>query len=521
MICLHIEYDMQKVSVIIPTKNSGKTIRKCILAIKKQSYSAIEIIVVDNFSSDNTLAIAKKYADKVFSAAPERSAQRNYGVQKCTGAFVMLVDSDMYVSRNVIKECVEGLTKEYIGIYIPEKILGNSFWAEVRNFERGFYNSTCVDAARFLRKKDFEKLGGFDENLRVAEDWDFDRRLRMIGKTKEIYAHVFHDESSFAINKYIGKKRSYFDDLQIYQKKWVGHPEVKKQMGMWYRMVWVFIENNKWRRLFRHPILSVAMLLLRTMVGFEFLLSKIKFNNNQLVENSKNPTSKTWNAQWKHYNKAPFFKPNHKVIQEIVRCFDGKVTGKKILEIGAGSGCDILSLSKRGACGYALDFSSESVKTMRYWSKKTKTNIIIKQGDIRELPYDKPLFDMIYSVGLMEHFEDPIPLLQKQLSLLKMGGLLLIDVPQKYSLYTIAKHVRMRLGTHPFGWETEYSLGELRKISEKLNTKIVRFYGRDLDIIQKIPIQIRPQINTIYQKTVENSCISPYISLSIGMIVKK
>jgi len=239
------------------------------------------------------------------------------------------------------------------------------------------------------------------------------------------------------------------------------------------------------------------------------------------MQNNTNPLSSTWNIQWRNYNKAPFFKPNHKVVQEIVRCFDGNVKNKKILEIGAGSGCDILCLSKMGARGYALDFSSESIKTMRYWSKKTKTNINIKQADVRNLPYEKSQFDMIYSVGLMEHFESPLPLLETQLSSIKKGGFVLVDVPQKYSLYTIAKHVRMRRGTHPFGWETEYSMEELKKISEKLNTKIVRFYGRDLDIIQKIPLSIRPYVDSVYKKTIEDTWISPYIGLSIGIIMQK
>lgn len=239
------------------------------------------------------------------------------------------------------------------------------------------------------------------------------------------------------------------------------------------------------------------------------------------MKNNTNPLSSTWNIQWKNYNKAPFFKPNHKVIREIVQCFDGDVKNRKILEIGAGSGCDILCLSQMGARGYALDFSSESIKTMRYWSKKTKTNISIKQADIRTLPYEKTLFDMIYSVGLMEHFDNPLPLLRKQWSIIKKGGFLLIDVPQKYTLYTIAKHIRMRFGTHPFGWETEYSLGGLKNISEKFNTQTVRFYGRDLDIIQKIPLSIRHSVDSLYKKNIEDTGISPYIGLSIGIIMQK
>ncbi|AEF97132.1 glycosyltransferase family 2 protein [Methanotorris igneus] len=54
------------VSVIIPTYNSEKTIGICLESIKNQTYKNIEIIVVDKFSNDNTVEIAKKYTDKVF-----------------------------------------------------------------------------------------------------------------------------------------------------------------------------------------------------------------------------------------------------------------------------------------------------------------------------------------------------------------------------------------------------------------------------------------------------------------------
>jgi len=49
-----------KISVIVPTYNSSRTIEKCLKSIKNQTYQNIEIIVIDNNSSDNTLKIAKK-----------------------------------------------------------------------------------------------------------------------------------------------------------------------------------------------------------------------------------------------------------------------------------------------------------------------------------------------------------------------------------------------------------------------------------------------------------------------------
>ena len=70
------------VSVIITTKNEEDVIEKLLESIQKQSYSRIEIIVVDNFSSDETYDISKRYTKNVYEKGPERSVQRNYGFEK-------------------------------------------------------------------------------------------------------------------------------------------------------------------------------------------------------------------------------------------------------------------------------------------------------------------------------------------------------------------------------------------------------------------------------------------------------
>ena len=98
------------VSVIIPTRNSEKTIKKCLLSVKSQEYKNVETIVIDRDSTDKTKSIAWKYSDKVLNKGPERSAQRNYGVQKAKGNFVLIVDSDMELSSLVIKEAVEKIS---------------------------------------------------------------------------------------------------------------------------------------------------------------------------------------------------------------------------------------------------------------------------------------------------------------------------------------------------------------------------------------------------------------------------
>src|SRR5262245_48197635 len=96
------------VSVIVTTKNNTATLDDCLKSIvKQQSYRPIELIVVDNFSTDDTQEIAKKYTSNVFVKGPERSTQRNYGVKKAKGEYVMIIDSDMNLSPKVIEQCVK------------------------------------------------------------------------------------------------------------------------------------------------------------------------------------------------------------------------------------------------------------------------------------------------------------------------------------------------------------------------------------------------------------------------------
>jgi len=87
------------VSVIVPTRNSEAFLERCLTSIRDQSYPRVEVIVVDNYSSDGTKRIARKYADRFFSKGHERSSQVNFGVSKAKGKYVYRVDSDFVKER--------------------------------------------------------------------------------------------------------------------------------------------------------------------------------------------------------------------------------------------------------------------------------------------------------------------------------------------------------------------------------------------------------------------------------------
>jgi Glycosyltransferases involved in cell wall biogenesis len=100
-----------KVSVVIPTLNSAQTLEKCLSSIRSNnSKYKYEIIVADAGSKDETLEIAKRYADKVLAGMPKR-INRNVGVQDAEGEIICFTDSDCVVPDNWIDELANGLLR--------------------------------------------------------------------------------------------------------------------------------------------------------------------------------------------------------------------------------------------------------------------------------------------------------------------------------------------------------------------------------------------------------------------------
>jgi len=293
------------VSVIVTTKNEAKNIESCLRSITVQTYKNIEIIVVDNGSSDNTKETALKFTANVFDKGPERSAQRNYGmIEKSHGKYVMYIDADMLISPRLVESCLEEMNKERcVAIHIPEIVLGKSYFSRVRRFEREFYNGTCIDGARFFLKSALVSAGGFDEGMSGPEDWDLDKKIKKIGKIGLIENRknqmppenwelsgfimergvlpadsgnvIFHNESEFSLGGYLSKKIYYSNSFESYIKKWgKNDPDIKKQFGFLYRYLTVFLEKGKWLKLLSHPLLTFGLYFLRILVGFTYILKK-------------------------------------------------------------------------------------------------------------------------------------------------------------------------------------------------------------------------------------------------------
>ena len=280
--------DEPLVSVIIATRNESANIERIIKSLTSQTYSNIEIIVVDNGSSDNTQELARKFLSRdnvlhlpdyvdLSNVKNFRGAQVNFGVYKSNGKIIFFPDADMTFDNNLIEEAVSK-TQKYDALYIPEIVIGKGFFGKIRNFERSFYNSTCIDAVRFVTRRYYELVDGFDEkNIAFStDDWDLTKMLKQSGALVSITKSVkYHHEESLSFSSYLIKKIGYIDTFSDYISKWGADDEdVVRQFSVKYRYFTVFVEDGKWRRLISRMDLAIGVYIIRIMLGLKYLLNR-------------------------------------------------------------------------------------------------------------------------------------------------------------------------------------------------------------------------------------------------------
>ena len=249
------------ISVIVTTKNEQEVIENLLKSLKKQSFKQFEIIVVDNNSTDTTKQISDKYTKSVYNYGPERSSQRNYGVKKSKGEYVLILDADMELTKDVLRSCAKKMKKDVsVGaLIIPEKSFGKGFWAKCKAFERQFYvGDENIEAARFFKKDLFLKFKGYDKNITGPEDWDLPLRMRKAGiKIGRIKDYILHNERKFSPIKSARKKFYYALNAREYLKR---HPEMVFTQGN------LFFRPNFYRnlhKLLEDPLVTLGFLVTR------------------------------------------------------------------------------------------------------------------------------------------------------------------------------------------------------------------------------------------------------------------
>lgn len=143
-------------------------------------------------------------------------------------------------------------------------------------------------------------------------------------------------------------------------------------------------------------------------------------------------------------------------------------------------GGDSIALAKAGARSYALDYLELAVRSIRASANAEGVTVHVVQGDALHLPFPDQTFDAIFHQGLLEHFSPSgqILLLQENWRVVKRRGVIVVDVPQKFSTYTWHKRKLIRRGVWFAGWETEFSPLGLKRVLRRAGFRVCGLYPR-------------------------------------------
>jgi len=209
------------VSVVVPTKDVERTLSRCLRSIRSQTYPELELVVVDNFSSDRTFEVAQELADIAVQAGPERSAQRNLGIDLATGEYVLWIDADMVLTPHVVADAVAAAqAAAATAVFIPEQTVGSGFWTACRALERRCYIGVeLIEAPRLVRREWFSARGGFVGDIAGQEDADIRMRLLRDGaRMPHVDTVILHDEGHLTLGFILRKRYYYGKSLPAYNR---------------------------------------------------------------------------------------------------------------------------------------------------------------------------------------------------------------------------------------------------------------------------------------------------------------
>jgi len=210
---------MTKVTVVIPCYNGGAYIEEAVDSVLAQTYSDVEIIIVDDGSNDphtqHKLSENRWERTRVLRQENQGpAAARNLGIRNATGEYILPLDADDRIAPSYIEKAVSAMSEESAGIVYCKAI---RFGAENGPWDLPTFSieemviDNVIFCTALFRKEDWKKVGGYTESLRYGmEDYDFWLKLLAIGTAVyRIEEHLFY----YRVQKY-SRTVSFLNDKQ-------------------------------------------------------------------------------------------------------------------------------------------------------------------------------------------------------------------------------------------------------------------------------------------------------------------
>ena len=229
------------VSVVIPTYNHAKLLKKALNSVLAQTFKDWEAIVVNNFSTDDTVEVVNSFTDPRikllnFNNSGVIAASRNRGVKEAGGEFIAFLDSDDIWYANKLQKCVDQaqVGNQFIchgELWINSDLTTRSVMygpASRASYDRLLFTGNCIStSATFIAKSLIDSVDGFDENPEIITTEDYDLWLRLAAKNPRtvFIAELLGEFHRLAESASSSVIRNFTAELKVLNKHFATQPQ--------------------------------------------------------------------------------------------------------------------------------------------------------------------------------------------------------------------------------------------------------------------------------------------------------
>lgn len=447
------------VSIILPVFNGEKYLAQSIESVLAQTYKNIELIVVNDNSSDNSLSIMEEFAKrddrvKVVSNGVNLKLPKslNAGFALANGKYLTWTSDDNFYSPEAIELMVEYLQKHPNDAMVCAnftKINETNSQSEKISLEvspQNMMKGNCVGACFLYRKEIADKVGEYKAEKFLVEDYDFWLRVMLEGNIghieRDLYTYRVHNSSLTGqrIQEIMEKTEEIIKEyLPLYKKRFKNLKFDNK-------------EHKFMKKIFSKT--KTPEKKVYTILGIKITLKR------KQRKNEANYDVKLTANEWGNlYNISMLDDLCNSVNKNVLTVQTKEILklsqkGLKTLEIGSGTGQSSLFLSKNGCDATVLDYQQNCLDLTKQAAKRLNLDIKTALCDaFKENPYKEKEFDIIFHSGLLEHFSQEERILFLKLWR-KSCKLMVSMVPNAASIaYRTGKEIMEKNGTWQYGLE--------------------------------------------------------------------